>query len=485
MPVRLIANLENDRIAIDLKDGVYRIGRDKPADVVIPSSTVSGKHAELQVSGHDILLRDLGSTNGTFVNGERIRAATQINPKDVVLLGSVAVQFEHPAAAKPAGPAKPMLAGPTQRMEAAREVVVAKMSWPWRYFIAGAEAVIVLLLLFLFIEMYNSSAITEQRTRNNFRIFSEQYVHVLANPAMRPVPSPRLDESLAEPIYVTDPDGNQLFPTPPTDVAERKPTPLIDPKTKKIYESAKLGYFKLPGTNNGDNDAASYPVRSGGDLVGYVIARPGTMTDQSNASIVLITFLAGIVSLIILFFTMRRVHMLLRSHMANLQSKISPLASGFATELPRSNVAPELNGIADEVETAVKAARAAAAQRAGKAQPGLEFAPLIADLVDTAGLAYCFTDSDYRIVSMSAQFQRLSEFERAAMGASIFDAGLNSLQAKQLVQALADARREGKAKLKMSLSGASHSGDFNVTVRAQKRPGTDEIILGIFFEPTA
>jgi hypothetical protein len=115
----------------------------------------------------------------------------------------------------------------------------------------------------------------------------------------------------------------------------------------------------------------------------------------------------------------------------------------------------------------------------------LEFAPLIADLVDTAGLAYCFTDSDYRIVSMSAQFQRLSEFERAAMGASIFDAGLNSLQAKQLVQALADARREGKAKLKMSLSGASHSGDFNVTVRAQKRPGTDEIILGIFFEPTA
>jgi pSer/pThr/pTyr-binding forkhead associated (FHA) protein len=132
MPVRLIANLENDRIAIDLKDGVYRIGRDKPADVVIPSSTVSGKHAELQVSGHDILLRDLGSTNGTFVNGERIRAATQINPKDVILLGSVAVQFEHPAAAKPTGPAKPMLAGPTQRMEAAREVVVAKMSWPWR-----------------------------------------------------------------------------------------------------------------------------------------------------------------------------------------------------------------------------------------------------------------------------------------------------------------------------------------------------------------
>jgi EAL domain-containing protein (putative c-di-GMP-specific phosphodiesterase class I) len=53
----------------------FRVGRDPGAELMVPSHAVSKLHAELYVSQGELHLRDLGSTNGTFVDFERIEDA--------------------------------------------------------------------------------------------------------------------------------------------------------------------------------------------------------------------------------------------------------------------------------------------------------------------------------------------------------------------------------------------------------------------------
>ena len=63
------------------------IGRSIGCDFVLNDPTVSRWHAELSRGEDGWVVRDMGSTNGTRVNGWRIRKAT-IGPDDVVALGA-------------------------------------------------------------------------------------------------------------------------------------------------------------------------------------------------------------------------------------------------------------------------------------------------------------------------------------------------------------------------------------------------------------
>ena len=74
-------------------DGEILIGRDPDADVTIDSSQVSWHHARVTSEGGRWIIKDLGSTNGVFVNGSRVRTAA-LHPDDELLLGPVAVQLE-------------------------------------------------------------------------------------------------------------------------------------------------------------------------------------------------------------------------------------------------------------------------------------------------------------------------------------------------------------------------------------------------------
>jgi hypothetical protein len=82
-----------------------RIGRGSGNDIVLQDSQSSRHHAEISRQGDQFFIRDLGSTNGTFVNGQRITAPHPLNPGDQVRIGETtfACQVAGAAAAPAVG----------------------------------------------------------------------------------------------------------------------------------------------------------------------------------------------------------------------------------------------------------------------------------------------------------------------------------------------------------------------------------------------
>jgi EAL domain-containing protein (putative c-di-GMP-specific phosphodiesterase class I) len=86
--------------ALHLRETPQRIGRHPRAHLVIAHPGVSKFHLEVQLIGPVVFVRDLESTNGTFVNGRRISGLTPIGPGDEVRVGTVTFQVD----CSPAGP---------------------------------------------------------------------------------------------------------------------------------------------------------------------------------------------------------------------------------------------------------------------------------------------------------------------------------------------------------------------------------------------
>ncbi|WP_367066704.1 FHA domain-containing protein [Oryzisolibacter sp. LB2S] len=75
-----------------LTQGRTTVGRRPYNDVVIDNLAVSGEHAVLVMNGDDVELQDLGSTNGTYVNGKPIKRQLLRNG-DVVEMGKYQIRF--------------------------------------------------------------------------------------------------------------------------------------------------------------------------------------------------------------------------------------------------------------------------------------------------------------------------------------------------------------------------------------------------------
>ena len=63
------------------------IGRDSSNSIAINDAEISRKHSRLSFQGGKYVIEDLGSTNGTFVNGQRLAGPVVLKPGDVVSLG--------------------------------------------------------------------------------------------------------------------------------------------------------------------------------------------------------------------------------------------------------------------------------------------------------------------------------------------------------------------------------------------------------------
>jgi len=74
-------------LALPATDGPVTLGRSRECDCVLAEPSVSRRHAELHRDGARWLLRDLGSRNGTRVNGVRLLDEAEVSPGDRVSFG--------------------------------------------------------------------------------------------------------------------------------------------------------------------------------------------------------------------------------------------------------------------------------------------------------------------------------------------------------------------------------------------------------------
>ncbi len=86
--------LDGDRAGevLPVGDTTIRIGRKTGNDIVLADEKTSGVHCEIQPEGDRLVLKDLGSTNGTFLDGRRLTELV-LTPGDVVTIGRTRVRF--------------------------------------------------------------------------------------------------------------------------------------------------------------------------------------------------------------------------------------------------------------------------------------------------------------------------------------------------------------------------------------------------------
>ena len=71
------------------------VGRGRTADVIIAEPTISRAHMAIGFDGDEFFVEDLGSTNGTAVNGKR-EPRMKLNPGDEILVGKLLLQVNLP-----------------------------------------------------------------------------------------------------------------------------------------------------------------------------------------------------------------------------------------------------------------------------------------------------------------------------------------------------------------------------------------------------
>jgi pSer/pThr/pTyr-binding forkhead associated (FHA) protein len=101
---------------IPISGSVFTVGRRPGNSAQLSDASVSGRHAEFVVESDGVLVRDLGSTNGTKVDGERIESRKLVHG-DEVLLGSVKVTLLEVDRAAPGAPAGELGGGDELELE--------------------------------------------------------------------------------------------------------------------------------------------------------------------------------------------------------------------------------------------------------------------------------------------------------------------------------------------------------------------------------
>ena len=78
----------------ELKVDKTTIGRVDDNNFQISEGSVSSHHCEVLLRGKDVVVKDLNSTNGTYINGERVTAEATLKPGQILRLGQIEMRLE-------------------------------------------------------------------------------------------------------------------------------------------------------------------------------------------------------------------------------------------------------------------------------------------------------------------------------------------------------------------------------------------------------
>ena len=90
----LVGQIDGDPIRLLLPEGVGTLGADAGCDLVLAYPTISRRHARLTQTESRLMIEDLGSSNGTSVDGQRIKEAIPIEIGQEVRFGEVRLRLE-------------------------------------------------------------------------------------------------------------------------------------------------------------------------------------------------------------------------------------------------------------------------------------------------------------------------------------------------------------------------------------------------------
>ena len=102
MQLHLFFENDTEKSRLTLPEGEHVFGRDDACEIVIENDSVSRRHARLTVGESGVFLQDLGSANGTFVNGDRANGRIQLASGQQIQLGTVVFKVEWSASTESA-----------------------------------------------------------------------------------------------------------------------------------------------------------------------------------------------------------------------------------------------------------------------------------------------------------------------------------------------------------------------------------------------
>ena len=93
MLILTLAEKGGDSKDLSFDKAEIRVGRVRDNDIVLPKGNVSKHHCHLLLQNGQLVVEDLGSTNGTYVNGRRITEATSVSSTDKVFVGDFVIRI--------------------------------------------------------------------------------------------------------------------------------------------------------------------------------------------------------------------------------------------------------------------------------------------------------------------------------------------------------------------------------------------------------
>ncbi len=109
--------------SFELKSDKTTIGRVDDNSFQLAVGSVSSHHCEVVMQGNEVVVRDLGSTNGTFVNGQQVTKEAVLKPGQTLRLGQVEMRLENGAPVAGAPAIQPEAVAPIKKPLASTMVI--------------------------------------------------------------------------------------------------------------------------------------------------------------------------------------------------------------------------------------------------------------------------------------------------------------------------------------------------------------------------
>jgi pSer/pThr/pTyr-binding forkhead associated (FHA) protein len=97
-PILFVRRQDSNPSQVEWSKPILTIGRDSANDLIIDHPLASRRHARLERDEQGYFVRDLESTNGTYVNGDKVEGARQLHNQDIIWVADVEIVFSDPEA---------------------------------------------------------------------------------------------------------------------------------------------------------------------------------------------------------------------------------------------------------------------------------------------------------------------------------------------------------------------------------------------------